>query len=322
MARLGRTARDPVAVTEFDVGAVVVNYNAGSALLECVSSLRSEKVGEVVVVDNASKDGSLALLGEVARGEGPAPVRVVEAGRNLGFGAAVNLGAASGASPFLLVCNPDVVLRPGAVATLVDRLRSNESIALAGPLIRDSDGDVYPSGRDFPSLVDAIGHAFIGLIWGGNPWTKRYRHIGADQHRSRPADWVSGSCFVVRRLAFESVGGFDPRYFMYVEDVDLCWRLHRAGWGTWYEPAAEVTHEQGRSTSQHPYRMLLAHHRSMWRFASRSAGGRERLMLPAMALGLAARLLLAWADHLLRPVREAVLPTSKVRRHARGEFQS
>ncbi|MGO9195729.1 MAG: glycosyltransferase family 2 protein [Acidimicrobiales bacterium] len=301
---------------ELPVAAIVVNYNAGEALAPCVASLKAEGVAELVVVDNRSSDGSVASL----RREGPGP-RVIESARNLGYGAAANLGAALTTAPYLLICNPDLVVRPGSVGSLLTRLAQDDSLAVVGPLLRDADGEVYPSGRDFPGLADAIGHACLGLIWGGNPWTRRYRHLGADQHRSRSADWVSGAFMAVRRVAFESVGGFDEAYFMYVEDVDLCWRLRRAGWGTWYEPTAEVLHEQGLSASQHPYRMLASHHRSMWRFASRTAEGTERLLLPLMAAGLIARLLLAWADHLLRPVREQVLATAKVRHRARGEFQ-
>lgn len=297
------------------VAAVVVNYNSGGALAGCVASLRQQGVDEIVVVDNASRDSSLAE----ARGDGS--IRLVESSRNLGYGRAANLGAKATTAPYLLICNPDLVAQPGAVQALVARLEGDESLAVAGPMLRDSDGEVYPSGREFPALGEAIGHAFVGLVWGGNPWTRRYRRLGADQHRPRPADWVSGAFLLVRRLAFESVGGFDEAYFMYVEDVDLCWRLKRAGWGTFYEPAAEVSHEQGVSASQHPYRMLAAHHLSMWRFAVRSAEGRERALLPLMAGGLVARLLLAWTDHVLRPVREHVLTTASLRGRARGEFQ-
>jgi len=278
------------------VGAVVVNYNAGPALAECVASLEDEGVGEVVVVDNASVDTSMAELA-VAR---PAAQRIL-AHSNLGYGAGANLGAESTTTAYLLVCNPDVVAVPGAVGTLAGVLDSHPEVALVGPMLREPTGVVYPSGREFPGMGEAIGHGFLGLFWGGNPWTRRYRRIGQEQHRAREADWVSGAFFLVRRTAFDEVGGFDPRYFMYVEDVDLCWRLRRAGWAVRYEPSAEVVHEQGRSASRHPYRMLVAHHRSMWRFARQTASGRERSLLPLVALGLAARLVLTWAEHLLSP---------------------
>lgn len=298
---------------DLPVAAVVVNYNSGEALAGCVRSLLDENVREVVVVDNASSDGSPATVSDLAP-----RTRVLETGRNLGYGRAANIGVAETTTPYVAICNPDLVVSPGSLSALVARFESDESLAVVGPLIRDLDGDVYPSGRGFPTLTDALGHAFLGFVWGGNPWTRRYRHLGTDQHRSRQADWVSGAFMLVRRLAFESVGGFDPAFFMYAEDVDLCWRLERAGWRCWYEPAGEITHEQGRSTARHPYRMLLSHHLSMWRFAARSAEGTERLLLPAVAAGVGLRLAVAWAEHLLRPARERVAPTAKLRHRARG----
>ena len=102
---------------------------------------------------------------------------------------------------------------------------------------------------------------------------------------------------LVRRTAFDAVGGFDPAYFMYVEDVDLCWRLWRAGWSVGYEPGGLVTHTIGGSSQLTPYRMILAHHRSLYRFADRTTEGRRRTVLPLVAAGLAVRTVLAWARH-------------------------
>jgi N-acetylglucosaminyl-diphospho-decaprenol L-rhamnosyltransferase len=283
------------------LSAVVVDYNAGEALVRCVKSLLEEGVGEIVVVDNASVDGSADLVSGLDE-----RVRVLRSEVNLGYGAGANFGARSTGGDYFLVTNPDLVVVPGAVGTLAAVLDRAPDVAMAGPMLLDTDLEVYPSGREFPSIGEALGHAFLGLVWGGNPWTRRYRHIGPDQHVARPADWVSGALFLARRLAWDSVGGFDESYFMYVEDVDLCWRLRRAGWEIAYEPSAKVVHEQGRSASRHPYRMLLAHHRSMWRFAARSARGGSRLLLPLVAIGLVVRLVLAWAEHLLQP-RERLL---------------
>jgi N-acetylglucosaminyl-diphospho-decaprenol L-rhamnosyltransferase len=273
------------------VGAVVVNYNAGAALARCVESLRESGIGDIVVVDNGSNEGSSSpgQAGEVPE----LPVRLIAPPRNLGYGAGANLGARNSGFELLFICNPDLVVQPGAVARLAQALDARPDAALAGPMLLDPHGSVYPSGRSFPGLGDALGHGFAGLFWRNNPWTRRYRLLGADQHRARDADWVSGAAFLVRRRAFEAVGGFDESYFMYVEDVDLCWRLHRAGWAVLYEASAHVVHEQGRSTSRHPYRMLAAHHHSILRFAARSTSGRERLLLPLVTVALAARLALA-----------------------------
>ena len=282
--------------SDASIGAVVVNYNAGSALCDCVASLEAAGVGEIVVVDNASVDDSMKLLASYSTGARP-----ISSVGNLGYGAGANLGARATAAEYLLVCNPDLVAGPEAVRRLATVLDDSPKVALVGPMLRERSGDVYPSGREFPSMAEAVGHGFVGLFWGGNPWTLRYRQIGQEQHRARDADWVSGAFFLVRREAFQEIGGFDERYFMYVEDVDLCWRLRQAGWTVRYEPGAEVVHQQGLSTSRHPYRMLAAHHRSMWRFARQTASGPERALLPIVALGLGARLLLAWAEHRVSP---------------------
>ncbi|MGO9582908.1 MAG: glycosyltransferase family 2 protein [Acidimicrobiales bacterium] len=270
------------------VGAVVVNYNAGDVLARCLGSLQQNGITDIVVVDNGSTDGSTSVVQALE-----VPARLIRSPRNLGYGAGANLGARSSDRELIFICNPDLVVEPGAIKCLAETLDARPDAALAGPMLLETDGSVYPSGRSFPGLGDALGHGFIGLFWRDNPWTRRYRLLGDDQHRARDADWVSGAGFLVRRDAFEAVGGFDEAYFMYVEDVDLCWRLHRVGWGVVYEPSARVVHEQGRSTSRHPYRMLAAHHRSILRFAARSTSGRERLLLPLVAVALGARLALA-----------------------------
>jgi len=104
---------------------------------------------------------------------------------------------------------------------------------------------------------------------------------------------------LVRRVAFMSVGGFDEAYFMYVEDLDLCWRLRRAAWGVAYVPSASVVHEQGVSTQAHPYKMLVAHHASTWRFVRRSVSGSTRTLLPVLGAGISARLALALSREFL-----------------------
>jgi N-acetylglucosaminyl-diphospho-decaprenol L-rhamnosyltransferase len=272
---------------------VVVNYNAGEALGRCVASLREAGISDIVVVDNGSTDESAAVVESL-----DPPCLLVRSPANRGYGAGANLGARSIHRELLFVCNPDLEVEKDSVEHLVDALDAHPRAAVAGPMLVEPDGAVYPSGRSFPGLGDALGHGFVGLFWRGNPWTRRYRLLGAEQHRERVADWVSGASFLIRRDVFEAVGGFDEAYFMYVEDVDLCWRAHRAGWDVVYEPAARVVHEQGRSTSRHPYRMLVAHHRSILRFANRSTEGRERLLLPLVALALAARLALASLERL------------------------
>jgi N-acetylglucosaminyl-diphospho-decaprenol L-rhamnosyltransferase len=126
-----------------------------------------------------------------------------------------------------------------------------------------------------------------------NRFTRAYQQAdllpGDAAGGARRVDWVSGACLLARRTAFEELGGFDEAYFMYAEDVDLCWRAGRAGWSVLYVPSAEVTHRQGVSTARRPYRMILEHHRSLLRFAGRSTTGWRRLLLPLVAVGIAVR---------------------------------
>jgi N-acetylglucosaminyl-diphospho-decaprenol L-rhamnosyltransferase len=267
------------------VAAVVVNHEAGEALVECVKTLRAEGISEVIVVDNASSDGSTEAL-VVADGA----VRLVQTGTNLGYGAAANRGIDASGSELVLVSNPDVVVHRGALAALVEVLGADPTVAIVGPRILEFDGTRYPSARRFPSLVDAAGHALLGDLVPTNRFTRRYRLGYVDAEEVTDVDWVSGACFLARRRALDELHGFDESYFMYAEDTDLCWRARRAGWGVLFVPGAVVTHLQGISTARHPYRMLVAHHRSVFRFAARTERGWRRLALPAMAVFLALRL--------------------------------
>jgi N-acetylglucosaminyl-diphospho-decaprenol L-rhamnosyltransferase len=278
------------------VAAVVVDYDAGAVLAECVRSLLDEGVSGVVVVENGDPTSARAALEPAGIG-----VPLLVTGRNLGYGAGANRGvAASGSSDLVLVCNADVRVHPGAVARLVGALDAHPEWALVGPRIVDPTGAVYPSVRRFPSMTDAAGHALLALVWPGNRFSRRYRPAGAGGDERRAVDWVSGACFCARRSALEELGGFDEAYFMFAEDMDLCWRAHESGWGVGVEPAAAVTHVEGVSRRRHPYRMLVAHHRSALRFASRRARGVERLALPLAAAVLGTRLLLAVAHEALR----------------------
>jgi len=270
--------------------AVVVNYESGSALARCVADLSHCGLDAVVVVDNGSIDGSLAAAADASSG-----FEIVDPGENLGYGAAVNRGVAVTSSEFVLVCNPDLEVPVGVVDALAGVLVADSRVALVGPLIRTPSGERYPSARQFPSMVDAAGHALLGIFSPDNRFTRRYQRSELDSagDGSLNVDWVSGACFLVRREAFEQVGGFDESYFMYLEDVDLCWRLGRAGWRAAYAPAASVVHIQGRSTDRHPYRMIFEHHRSLLRFATRSSVGWRRALLPLVAVGVVVRFGLA-----------------------------
>ena len=280
--------------------AVVVNYEAGPLLVECVRTLQDDTSAggppELVVVDNASTDGSLDAL----RAAAP-DVSVVVTGANLGYAAAANRGIAATAAPVVAVCNPDIQVRPGTAAALLDRLDAERDLGAVAPALLEPDGTRYPWARQVPSTVDATGHAWLGRLWPTNPFTRRYRELDADPTARRDVDWVSGAAVWLRRDAVDQVGGWDERYFMYVEDVDLCWRLRQAGWRVAYEPGGSVVHVHGASTDRHPYRMIAAHHRSLLRFAARRWVGWRRLLLGPAAVFLTGRAAVQAVGRALRP---------------------
>jgi N-acetylglucosaminyl-diphospho-decaprenol L-rhamnosyltransferase len=281
----------------------VVNFNTARHLSRCLSSLRGEGLSNIVVVDNGSHDDSK----RVAESTGAI---WLESGGNIGYGRAANLGAAHPALssyPLILVCNPDIELRPGALAALRSTLDEHPRVGMVGPKLLNTDGSLYPSARAFPSLLDAVGHATLGLFFPGNPFTRRYRLVDWDHSEAALVDWVSGACFLVSRQAWESVSGFDPAYFMYMEDVDLCWRLGQAGWQVAYEPSSVVVHAQGVAADLHPYKMIVAHHKSMWTFSRRRTRDPTGLGGAVLLAGLAARAALSVAARFVSGARRGWL---------------
>lgn len=283
--------------------AVVVNYESGPLLLGAVASLLADDLAgrpEIVVVDNGSRDGSVAAV-VAAHPE----VLVLTPGANVGYARAANLGIAATDAPFVVVCNPDLVQRAGTAGALLGRLVGEPDLAAVGPQIRDDDGAVYPSARSQPRLVDAVGHALLGGVWPTNPASRRYRQLDAAVDRARDVDWISGASIWLRRRALESVGGWDDGYFMYMEDVDLCWRLRRLGWRVAYEPSGLVVHAQGVSARRHPYRSIVAHHRSLVRFAGKRMQGTRRVLLPVAVAFVWARGAFLLARHAITAVTQA-----------------
>ncbi len=249
------------------VRVVCVTYRPGPELEEFATSLGAATAApvELVLVDNGD-DHTVAR--EVAERHG---ATLLTPGRNLGYGAAANLGARRGshdgaqadAPPWLVVANPDVVWHPGALDTLLAAAERTGAGAV-GPRLLNTDGTTYPSARALPSLTHGIGHALLARVWPGNPWSRAYRRDDDDAERT--TGWLSGACLLLRQEAFVQVGGFDEAYFMFFEDTDLGDRLGRAGWASVYVPTAHVTHVGGTSWRARPAPMIRAHHASALRY--------------------------------------------------------
>ncbi|MCV7050761.1 glycosyltransferase family 2 protein [Mycobacterium heidelbergense] len=265
--------RYPLRVTDA-LPVVTVTYSPGPHLERFLASLSmaTERPVSVLLADNGSTDGT-----PQAAVERYPNVRLLHTGANLGYGTAVNRAVAQldREHDWVIVANPDVQWGPGSIDALLDAAARWPGAGALGPLIRDPDGSVYPSARHLPSLIRGGMHAVVGPFWKRNPWTAAYR-----QERLEPSErvvgWLSGSCLLVRRSAFERIGGFDERYFMYMEDVDLGDRLGKAGWLSVYVPSAEVLHHKGHSTGHDPASHLAAHHKSTYIFlADRHSGWRR-----------------------------------------------
>jgi len=217
------------------ISVVVVNWNAGESLATCLRSLAADALGgsEVIVVDNASSDGSMAAV----RGVVPW-LRVVDAGANLGFAAGANLGADGASGGVIVFVNPDARVLPGAVPALARGLDALPGAGIAGGGLLDPRGRWQPGAARFGPL----GHLLLDTTLGRLPARLR--------DRPYEVDWVYGTFMAVRRDLFRRLGGFDPAYFLYGEDMDLCQRAAQLGVRTVHVPGARAVHGANVSAAQ------------------------------------------------------------------------
>ncbi|ATL70233.1 glycosyltransferase family 2 protein [Nocardia terpenica] len=271
---------------------ITVTYSPGEHLEHFIGTLATAtgEKPQVILADNGSTDGTPELAAESNE-----HVRLLRTGGNIGYGGAINRAVAE-VDPeieFVVIANPDVRWGTDSIDQLLAAARRWPRAGALGPLIHEPDGSVYPSARRVPGLLDGAGHAILGTIWPANPWTTRYRQENAEI-AERTVGWLSGSCLLVRRAAFDAIDGFDSRYFMYMEDVDFGDRLGKAGWHNVFVPSAQVTHAKGHAAGRHPETMLPAHHASAYRFqADRHPHWWQAPLRVALRAGLAIRCRLA-----------------------------
>lgn len=275
-----------------ELAAVIVNYNAGPYLKRCLQSLERHRGAiefDVLVIDNASHDSSHLA----AKAEYPW-VRLVANPDNRFLSPAWNQGARETTAPFLLFLNPDAEWWSGTLADLVRVARQHPKAGMVGPLIRNMDGTVYPSGRPFLNVLDAAGHALLGPFLPRNRFTRRYHMNGWDRSTEREVDWVSGACFLMPRAAFDAVGGFDESFLLYGEELDLATRLQALGWTTVFTPEVEVLHEIGVSTGR-TRASIRMHSDSIYRYYRKHrTSGWRRALLPVAWVVLQVRAEIVW----------------------------
>jgi N-acetylglucosaminyl-diphospho-decaprenol L-rhamnosyltransferase len=273
---------------------VIVNFNTGEWLGRCLRSIetvRGDLVVDVVVVDNDSHDGSADVAQELPG------VRLIRNAANRYLSPAWNQGAAATDAPYLLFLNPDTEWFAGSMGDLLDVAQADPEAGIVGPMLRNVDGTVYASGRRFPGLIDGLGHAFVSLVRSDNAFTRRYRMDDWDRSTARVVDWVSGACMLMPRAAFDAVGGFDERFPLYAEELDIATRMRDAGFHVVFTPAAEVIHAIGVSTGggRRSHRLVVMHSDSLYRYyATHRSGGWRRVTLPVVWLALRARAELEW----------------------------
>lgn len=244
-----------------ELAAVIVNYNAGPELRDALRSIASEMAGrewEALVVDNDSSDGSSDYAWEFAP-----RVRVLRNTVNVGFGRGVNQGVAASSAPLILIMNPDCRLERHAVTTMRGELEARERCAIVGPRVLDPDGSEQGSARGDPDMLTGL-FGRTGPLRQLLPWSSMSRRNVVNSGDSATVDWVSGACMLVRRSAFDEVGGFDARYFLYWEDADLCRRLRARGYEIRHVPGATAVHQVGRSSSTARAASIKAFHESAY----------------------------------------------------------
>ncbi|MBC7263250.1 MAG: glycosyltransferase family 2 protein [Chloroflexi bacterium] len=232
-----------------DLSIVIVNWNVKDLLAHCLESVFHASDGleiEVIVVDNASTDGSPQMVRECFP-----QVQLVANERNAGFTTANNQGIATAKGRYILLLNPDTEVLDGALSTMVRYMDAHPSVGALGPRLIYPDGHVQSSRRRFPTLATAFLESTILQQWfPHNRILSRYYCLDRSDEEEQEVDWVVGACLMMRREALDQVGPLDEGFFMYSEEMDWCHRLVKRGWHVVYLPSARVVHYEGRSSSQ------------------------------------------------------------------------
>ncbi len=250
------------------IATIIVNYNAGEMLQQCVLALiKSTEHSKITVVDNASSDRSAENLHNLyGNHQG---IQFLFNPSNLGFGPAVNAVARRSDADWILILNPDCILEHDALGKLKEALVNDPNAGLAGPAVRDDCGQIQRATvRRFPdpwkSLMTASG------LWRLGKWFPAFHGVEVDATKIKGdpeiCEAVSGACMLLRRSAFEAVGFMDEEYAMHCEDLDLMYRLRDQGWHCLYVPQASSVHQQGLSSRSRPGWVHFQKHRGMARF--------------------------------------------------------
>ena len=224
----------------------IVTYNSAPLLPACLNSLRTQTIAndvEIIVVDNASRDNSAALV----RSDYP-DVKLIASDVNLGFGNANNKALAVAQGRYIVLLNPDATLPANTLENALKHMEQYPDVGMGGGLLQGDKGEWQPSARLFPSLNDALTLSGLANRYEKSQFFGRFDRSWADPLEAVAVDWVPGAFAIIRRDLIDSIGLFDPRFFLYYEEVDLCRRIHEAGFKVYYWPDLVITHIGGASS--------------------------------------------------------------------------
>lgn len=251
------------------VSVVITSYNTRADLRRCLTSVLQEAPALVVVADNGSGDGSV----EMVAAEFPGVVLDLDRS-NPGYGGAANRGLRRSTTDYVLILNSDTVVQPGTLRAIADYLDRHPRVGILGPRLLNPDGSLQRSCWPFPSPLHPMHrHRRVASVIRLLPVVRDRALVTWQHDTSRQVPWVTGAALAIRRSAFEEIGGFDEAYFMFSEEIDLCYRLNQCGWETHFSPAAEVTHVGGTSTRQHRPAMWAQQVLSAMRYYERHYSG-------------------------------------------------
>lgn len=312
--------------TEPDVSVVIVNWNVRDLLRRCLASVAisddlfvagiAKSAGpwtaEVIVVDNASTDGSAAMLAR----EYPW-VSVIVNADNIGFTRGNNQGLAVSRGRFVLFLNPDTEIAADTIATMLGFAAANPAVGIVGPQLRYGDGSPQSSRRRFPTLATfLIESTVVQQWWPRNQVLSRYYMLDRSDNAVSRVDWVVGACMLVRREVLDQIGGFDEGFFMYSEELDLCRRAVSAGWQVVYYPPARVTHYEGKSSEQVVAARQIRFHTSRVRYVRKYHGAAAAALVRSFLL---LTFVYQWCVEAAKWLAGLVIPSQRGRRSMRRE---
>ena len=250
------------------VDVIVVNYNAGGLLVDCVRSLLIDEVHQIIVVDNRSSDDSVARLEGLS--VAASTLKIIRNDRNLGFSAACNIGALASTADYLLFFNPDATLDSQALSRMLAVFDDDERVGMVGGMLCNPDGSEQPGGRrTFPTPGRAFFRAF-GLSWLQRVSPRLFPDFLLHQSplpaKAVAVEAISGACMLVKRAAIDDVGLWDEAYFLHCEDLDWCMRFSQKGWRVMFVPGARVLHVWGGCSRSRPIFVEWHKHHGMLRF--------------------------------------------------------